>query len=180
MISLTLLVLSFFSVTEAGIAMSSIGGVAMPSPPLASGQASSIACGSLELCKFPMHPAWNAHGHTGTPAQARTQISLHTGASRLLISDRSHHRAASSGGSRCFRHRLEALDDSRISGSSLGDEGSFALVLVNYKLQKPLLERLWYNATVRVCADGAINRLYRLFGDDEETRSKFIPEYIRG
>mmetsp|Transcript_5011 Transcript_5011/g.11842 ORF Transcript_5011/g.11842 Transcript_5011/m.11842 type:complete len:290 (-) Transcript_5011:21-890(-) len=54
-----------------------------------------------------------------------------------------------------------------------------ALILVNYKLPREILERLWSNASVRVCADGAINRLYASF-DVEEDRSKYIPEYIRG
>lgn len=74
-----------------------------------------------------------------------------------------------------FQHKLCALDDYPQDDK---DE-RFALVLVNYKMPRPLLERLWWNATVRVCADGAINRLYRTFEDDE-TRRKFIPEFIRG
>lgn len=42
------------------------------------------------------------------------------------------------------------------------DEGP-ALILVNYELPRALMERLWFNATLRVCADGAINRLYAAF-----------------
>ena len=41
------------------------------------------------------------------------------------------------------------------------------------------MERLWFNATLRVCADGAINRLYSTFDSDAE-RARFIPEYVRG
>ena len=59
------------------------------------------------------------------------------------------------------------------------DPNGPALILVNYKLPREILERLWSNASVRVCADGAINRLYSSF-DLEEDRSKYIPEYIRG
>ena len=54
-----------------------------------------------------------------------------------------------------------------------------ALIMVNYELPRPLLERLWFNTTMRVCADGAINRLYETFDTDEE-RARFIPEYVRG
>eukprot|EP00283_Hemiselmis_rufescens_P017368 CAMPEP_0173449796 /NCGR_PEP_ID=MMETSP1357-20121228/43430_1 /TAXON_ID=77926 /ORGANISM="Hemiselmis rufescens, Strain PCC563" /LENGTH=287 /DNA_ID=CAMNT_0014416411 /DNA_START=57 /DNA_END=920 /DNA_ORIENTATION=+ len=77
----------------------------------------------------------------------------------------------------CFQHRLEALRARREEGT--GSQTQYALVMVNYKLDKPLLERLWGNATARICADGAINRLYNLFETDEE-RARFIPEYIRG
>ena len=52
-------------------------------------------------------------------------------------------------------------------------------MLVNYELPRALLERVWFNATLRVCADGAINRLYETFDSDEE-RARFIPEYVRG
>lgn len=58
------------------------------------------------------------------------------------------------------------------------DEGP-ALILVNYELPRSLMERLWFNATLRVCADGAINRLYAAFDTDED-RARFIPEYVRG
>ena len=117
----TLLFLCCFALSQAGIAMSGIGGVAKAHPP---------------------------------PPLLDSSGALH--------------------------HRLGALTEMRPAGPSLSGDENFALVLVNYKLQMPLLERLWSNATVRVCADGAINRLYRLFGDDEEARVKFIPEYIRG
>ena len=76
-----------------------------------------------------------------------------------------------------FQHTLSCLDQDPIAQRETGEK--FALVLVNYKLPRPLLEPLWRNASVRICADGAINRLYRTF-DDDETRSKFIPEYLRG
>ena len=56
---------------------------------------------------------------------------------------------------------------------------ALALILVNYELPRALMERLWFNATLRVCADGAINRLYDTFASDEE-RARFIPEYVRG
>jgi len=78
----------------------------------------------------------------------------------------------------CFQHKLQAMDLPAQDVSY--PDTKFALVLVNYKLERPLMERLWWNATVRICADGAINRLYRLFDDDDEARSRFIPEYIRG
>jgi hypothetical protein len=76
-----------------------------------------------------------------------------------------------------FHHTLSCLDRDPVSQRETNE--NFALVLVNYKLPKPLLEPLWRNASVRICADGAINRLYKTF-DDDETRSKFIPEYLRG
>ena len=56
---------------------------------------------------------------------------------------------------------------------------NLALIMVNYKLQKKLLELVWPTAAVRICADGAINRLYHLFETDEERR-RYIPEYVRG
>lgn len=42
-----------------------------------------------------------------------------------------------------------------------------------------LFIKLWQNSSIRVCADGAANRLYDFFQDDEE-RLKFIPDYIIG
>ena len=54
-----------------------------------------------------------------------------------------------------------------------------ALIMVNYELPRALMERLWFNASVRVCAVGAINRLYSTFDTDEE-RARFIPEFVRG
>ncbi len=63
-------------------------------------------------------------------------------------------------------------------GRQAPDEGP-ALILVNYDLPRALLERLWFNATLRVCADGAINRLYATFDNDAD-RARFIPEYVRG
>mmetsp|Transcript_26627 Transcript_26627/g.51921 ORF Transcript_26627/g.51921 Transcript_26627/m.51921 type:complete len:306 (+) Transcript_26627:246-1163(+) len=77
----------------------------------------------------------------------------------------------------CFQHRLSALQAPREGEHTV--EPNFALVMVNYKLDKPLLHRLWPKATTRICADGAINRLYKLFDTDEE-REKFIPDYLRG
>ena len=52
-------------------------------------------------------------------------------------------------------------------------------MLVNYELPRALMERLWFNASLHVCADGAINRLYDTFDSDEE-RARFIPEFVRG
>ncbi len=51
--------------------------------------------------------------------------------------------------------------------------------MVNYKLPKKLLELVWARSKVRICADGAINRLYYTF-DTEEERKQYIPEYVRG
>jgi hypothetical protein len=56
---------------------------------------------------------------------------------------------------------------------------NLALIMVNYKLPKKLLELIWPTAAVRICADGAINRLYNTFETDEERR-RYIPEYVRG
>jgi len=63
-------------------------------------------------------------------------------------------------------------------GLQAAEDGA-ALILVNFELPRALMERLWFNATIRVCADGAINRLYATF-DSEEERARFIPEYVRG
>ncbi len=63
-------------------------------------------------------------------------------------------------------------------GCQAAEQGP-ALILVNYELPRELMERLWFNASVRVCADGAINRLYSTFDTDEE-RARFIPEFVRG
>ena len=56
---------------------------------------------------------------------------------------------------------------------------NLALVMVNYKLPKKLLELAWARAAVRICADGALNRLYYSFDTDEERR-QYVPEYVRG
>ena len=80
----------------------------------------------------------------------------------------------------CGRGVLEAGADRRRrvpTGQVPGP--ALALILVNYELPRALMERLWFNATLRVCADGAINRLYDTFASDEE-RARFIPEYVRG
>eukprot|EP00898_Chlorokybus_atmophyticus_P008319 jgi/Chlat1/8489/Chrsp80S07886 len=67
-----------------------------------------------------------------------------------------------------------------------GDKpGGFALLLLNFTLPKNTPE-LWKRASIRVCADGASNRLYdeipRWFpGVPADTvRTRFVPEYIKG
>ncbi len=70
----------------------------------------------------------------------------------------------------------EALGPSEPRGQ---DEPGPALIMVNYKLDKELLKTVWNKATVKICADGALNRLYNTFDDDEE-RQQYIPDFVRG
>lgn len=77
----------------------------------------------------------------------------------------------------CHRHNLYRLVADH-DPQQAAEQGP-ALILVNYELPRELMERLWFNASVRVCADGAINRLYSTFDTDEE-RARFIPEFVRG
>eukprot|EP00288_Rhodomonas_lens_P020160 CAMPEP_0177690750 /NCGR_PEP_ID=MMETSP0484_2-20121128/935_1 /TAXON_ID=354590 /ORGANISM="Rhodomonas lens, Strain RHODO" /LENGTH=290 /DNA_ID=CAMNT_0019201319 /DNA_START=227 /DNA_END=1096 /DNA_ORIENTATION=- len=77
----------------------------------------------------------------------------------------------------CVHH---ALEDAMGGGEPRGDdEPGPALIMVNYKLNRDMLRRLWARTTVKICADGALNRLYNAF-DEEEERQKYIPDYVRG
>lgn len=56
----------------------------------------------------------------------------------------------------------------------------FAFILLNQPIQEWLNEYftcLWKNATVRICADGASNRLFEW---SKKRQDKFIPDYIIG
>lgn len=55
------------------------------------------------------------------------------------------------------------------------------LVLVVLNTEKPLglFERLWNNASLKICADGAANRLYDSF-EKVEVKQRFIPDLIHG
>lgn len=58
----------------------------------------------------------------------------------------------------------------------------YAVLLINTPIPPQLrqaFERLWRNATLRICADGAGNRLYDEFGEDYLPNLKF-PDWIVG
>ena len=58
----------------------------------------------------------------------------------------------------------------------------YAVLLINTPIPPQLrqaFERLWQNATLRVCADGAGNRLYDEFGEDYLPKLK-LPDWIVG
>ncbi|RLV89959.1 Thiamine pyrophosphokinase [Spathaspora sp. JA1] len=61
---------------------------------------------------------------------------------------------------------------------SIDDPTDSALLILNQTIQSGL-ESLWQSTTIHVCADGATNQLYRHFLTNE-TREKFIPDYIVG
>jgi len=77
----------------------------------------------------------------------------------------------------CMHHVIEEALGARERGAS--DEPGPALVLVNYKLPRELLKTIWKRASIKICADGALNRLYYAFETDEE-RELYIPDYVRG
>lgn len=60
-----------------------------------------------------------------------------------------------------------------------GDTSTALLILNQHIDIGQLFFKLWKNSSLRVCADGAANRLYDFFQDDEE-RLKYIPDYIIG
>ncbi|EJS41675.1 thi80p [Saccharomyces arboricola H-6] len=61
------------------------------------------------------------------------------------------------------------------------DENSTLLIL-NQKIDipKPLFYKIWKLHDLKVCADGAANRLYDYLNDDESIRTKYLPDYIIG
>ncbi|KAF8587626.1 thiamine pyrophosphokinase Thi80 [Ramaria rubella] len=64
---------------------------------------------------------------------------------------------------------------------SQNDRSSFktALIILNQPFGGALLNQLWSASSWRACADGGANRLYDSF-EDEEQRSKFLPDLIKG
>lgn len=61
------------------------------------------------------------------------------------------------------------------------DENSTLLIL-NQKIDipRPLFYKIWKLHDLKVCADGAANRLYDYLDDDETLRIKYLPNYIIG
>ncbi|CDS13597.1 hypothetical protein LRAMOSA05773 [Lichtheimia ramosa] len=58
---------------------------------------------------------------------------------------------------------------------------NYCLILLNQPIQHvERFHRLWTNASLRYCADGAANRLYDAFSDDEQKREFYIPDEIAG
>lgn len=55
------------------------------------------------------------------------------------------------------------------------------LLILNQKIDIPeVFLQIWGHYKLKVCADGGANQLHKLFGDDESTRSKYLPDYIVG
>ncbi|KAK9370494.1 thiamine pyrophosphokinase [Lipomyces kononenkoae] len=55
----------------------------------------------------------------------------------------------------------------------------FALIVLNQPITDlDMLDRVWRNAAVKICADGGTNRLYAAL--DESTRAKYKPDFIAG
>ncbi|KAK9238527.1 thiamine pyrophosphokinase [Lipomyces kononenkoae] len=55
----------------------------------------------------------------------------------------------------------------------------FALIVLNQPVTDlDMLDRVWSNAAVKICADGGTNRLYGAL--DESTRAKYKPDFIAG
>ncbi|KAL0093625.1 thiamine pyrophosphokinase [Phycomyces blakesleeanus] len=62
-----------------------------------------------------------------------------------------------------------------------GPPKPFCLIQLNQPIvHVHLFERLWANATIRLCADGGTNRLYDAFENSPEKRDKHLPDEIRG
>ncbi|KAI9205870.1 putative KEX1 protein [Polychytrium aggregatum] len=58
--------------------------------------------------------------------------------------------------------------------------GHTALIVLNQPVcRRSVLESVWRNASLRICADGGANRLFDAFEDNVQ-RALFIPDYIRG
>lgn len=57
-----------------------------------------------------------------------------------------------------------------------------ALLILNQKIDipKPLFYKIWELHDLKICADGAANRLYDYVKDDEAIRTKYLPDYIIG
>ncbi|KAK9372984.1 thiamine pyrophosphokinase [Lipomyces chichibuensis] len=56
---------------------------------------------------------------------------------------------------------------------------TFALIVLNQPITDlDMLDRVWSNAAVKICADGGTNRLFAAL--DESTRSKYKPDFIAG
>ncbi|KAK9322339.1 thiamine pyrophosphokinase [Lipomyces orientalis] len=60
-----------------------------------------------------------------------------------------------------------------------GNVKPFALIVLNQPITDlDMLDRIWSNAAVKICADGGTNRLYAAL--DESTRPKYKPDFISG
>ena len=62
------------------------------------------------------------------------------------------------------------------------EEDNSTLLILNQKIDipRPLFYKIWKLHDLKVCADGAANRLYDYLNDDESIRTKYLPDYIIG
>ncbi|KAI9012075.1 thiamine pyrophosphokinase, partial [Phycomyces nitens] len=64
---------------------------------------------------------------------------------------------------------------------SQGTPKPFCLIQLNQPIVHiHLFERLWANATIRLCADGGANRVYDAFESLPKKRDQYLPDEIRG
>ncbi|KAL0092304.1 thiamine pyrophosphokinase [Phycomyces blakesleeanus] len=65
--------------------------------------------------------------------------------------------------------------------SPKGSSDKFCLIILNQPIKHVhLFERVWANATIRLCADGGSNRLYDAFENSPEKRNLYLPDEIIG
>ncbi|CAL9728933.1 thiamine pyrophosphokinase [Monosporozyma unispora] len=77
------------------------------------------------------------------------------------------------------KNKIKLLSNGLISNGD--DHATTALLILNQHIDiGQLFIKIWHNSSLRVCADGAANRLYDFFEDDEEERLKYKPDYIIG
>ncbi|OMJ07684.1 Thiamine pyrophosphokinase [Smittium culicis] len=81
--------------------------------------------------------------------------------------------------------KVHEFNPSRLIGNILANNGSeerVALLILNYSLEKldyKIFKRLWDNCKIRLCADGAGNRLFK-YGDLNNCLERNLPTAIVG
>lgn len=78
------------------------------------------------------------------------------------------------------RHIIDILSRGFKQDENLSTRTPTTLLILNQDIDiGKLFIKLWDNSCLRVCADGAANRVYDFFQDEEE-RQRYVPDYIIG
>lgn len=80
------------------------------------------------------------------------------------------------------QNKIRILENGLIqSGNNTTSNEQSTLLILNQKIDiGKLFIKLWNHSNLRICADGAANRLYGYFDGNDEERKKYIPDYIIG
>ena len=77
-------------------------------------------------------------------------------------------------------HQSPVVRDNRFLDVPKEQQGcSLMLILLNRPMKRDHVLELWHRSKYVVCADGAANRLFTVFSEEQE-RDKYIPNVILG